>query len=203
MRSLLLVTLVALAACSQPEALPVAVASPQPTAPASTAAAVVTGTTDTAEADALRAQVRDLQQQVNALQLAETDAKAETAKYEAGLGRCVDELNRVSGEASQRAALSYAPARPVERAAQPRVSTLGAPDVQILAGAVHVTGRVWNSGDGDADGRLYVELLRDGQVIDSDVVPLEVAARTDQAYSAEFHPILSNGTYSARVRFEL
>lgn len=200
MRTALVVALIALAACSR---------HAPPPAESPTAAAVaaplreVVSVADTGEIDALRAQLRDLQQQVNALQLAETDAKAEAAKYEAGLGRCVDELNRVSGEASQRAALSYAPARPVERAAQPRVSTLGAPDVQILAGAVHVTGRVWNSGDGDADGRLYVELLRDGQVIDSDVVPLEVAARTDQAYSAEFHPILSNGTYSARVRFEL
>lgn len=154
---------------------------------------------DDAQLSALRAELRELRGQLNALQLAEADAKGEAEKYRAGLQRCVDELNSQARGARS----TYIPSPDPTRAPQARLSTLGAPDVQIVGDNVFVTGKVWNSGDGDASGRLYVELLRDGQVVDSATLPLDVPARTDQAYSTTFRPLISNGTYSARVRFDL
>lgn len=186
----------ALAACQRSAPPPPAAMMPTP---AATAAAREDAAA--AEVGVLRAEVRSLRAQINALQLAAADAKGEAERYQAGLQRCVDELNSQSQAHAARPA--YVPSAPEPRRPAARLSTLGAPDVQIVGDNVFVTGRVWNSGDGDASGRLYVELLRDGQVVDSATLALDVPARTDQAYSTTFRPLISNGTYSARVRFDL
>ena len=198
MRVFFAVVLPSLAACSRPAAVPTPV--PVATAPPGVVERADPGVSS-AEADGLRTEVRELRQALNAAQLAQADARGEVERYQSGLARCVDELNRVAS--AQQTAARYVPSAPAAPAAQPRLSTLGAPDVQIVGDNVYVTGRVWNSGDADARGRLYVELLRDGQVLDSSILPLDVPARTDQSYSATFRPLIANGTYSARVRFEL
>ena len=191
--TLVLAAALTLAACQRaaPPPPPAATPTAEPAAATREVASAV-------ELGGLRAEVRELRAQVNSLQLAEADAKGEAEKYRAGLQRCVDELNSQARGARS----TYIPSPDPTRAPQARLSTLGAPYVQISGDTVLVTGRIWNGGEGDADGRLEVELLRDGQTIDSKIIPLDVAARTDIAYSAEFHILIAKGTYSARVRMD-
>lgn len=152
---------------------------------------------------ALLAQVASLQEE-NAdlraqLGLAEESAEqqaARAAQYEAGLGKAVEELNRVA-QAPPAVQRSYAPA---QRATRANVSTLSAPWVQMAGENVVVSGKLWNSGEAGASGTLYVELLLNGQTVDEQSQPFEMGARTDQAWSATFRTSVREGTYSARVR---
>lgn len=127
---------------------------------------------------------------------------AEKLRYQRGLDKAVGELNRVA-QTTPPPAPSYvppAPQRPRERA---RVSTLGAPYLQIMGDSIIVTGKLWNSSEVDAIGRYTVELLSDGRVVSDRTSNLDVPARTDFAYSETFHVSLSNNTtYSARIRLD-
>lgn len=140
----------------------------------------------------LRAERDDCQGQLGA-------ASTEAERYQQGLGRAVDELNRVAS--SQRSAPASPSASP-RAGGRARVSTLSAPWVQITDQQVTVTGKLWNAGDADALGSFTIELLRDGEVIDSAEQRLDVPARTDYAYSQTFSISPRDGTYSARVRLD-
>lgn len=144
-----------------------------------------------------------LQRQVIALQTQLQEAKeqadyyqSEAARFQRGLDKCVGELNRVAGEAA--AAPAYAPSAP-RRAAQARVHTLGAPRVQIVGDSAVVTVKVWNAGDGAAAGNVELELVLNGQVVDSSSEWVEISPRTDQVVTATFYVSPSEGTYSARA----
>ena len=119
--------------------------------------------------------------------------QAEAARYRHGLEEAIGQLNAGRASAGPRRAAA-APA------ARPRVSTLGAPDVQILGDQVFVSGRLWNAGDADAVGELEVELLLNGRVQANTTLPLDVPANTEVAYSHTFQGGITEGTYSARVR---
>lgn len=149
-------------------------------------------------------EVVGLQRQVIALQSQLQEAKeqadyyqGEAARFQRGLDKCVGELNRVAGEAA--AAPAYAPSAP-RRAAQARVHTLGAPRVQIIGDSAVVTVKVWNAGDGAAAGNVDLELVLNGQVVDSASEWVEISPRTDQVVTATFYVSPSEGTYSARAR---
>jgi hypothetical protein len=74
--------------------------------------------------------------------------------------------------------------------------------VQILGDTILVTGRLWNSGDVDATGRLTVELLANNRVLSTKEQSLLVPGNGDVAYSERFNigTPANNTTYSARVR---
>lgn len=189
--------LLALAACApagEPSPAAELAASPEPAPPAAPAPATA----------ASGREVVGLQQQVIELQrqLAEAREQAdyyqdEATRYQRGLDKCVGELNRVAGEAA--AAPAYAPSAP-RGAAQARVHTLGAPRVSIAGDSAIVTVKVWNAGDGPAAGNIELELVLDGQVVDSSSEWVELSPRTDQVVSATFYISPSEGTYSARAR---
>ncbi|HVS03069.1 MAG TPA: hypothetical protein VMT16_09885 [Thermoanaerobaculia bacterium] len=131
------------------------------------------------------------------LQTALASCGRDVERHRAGVQRCVDELNQQAAGRPWRAP-------PAPRAEKARVSTLGAPQVQILGDAVLVTGRLWNRSDVDAYGILTVELLRDGQLVEAAEQRLDVPAHGDVAYSHHFAWGLSGeGTYSGRVRVEV
>lgn len=126
-------------------------------------------------------------------------ASADAQRFEEGLGRAVGELNRVA------AAPTPAPpqAAPAERQrGRARVTTLGAPEVQVIDRIVNVSGRIWNAGESDASGTLIVELVFNGRVIDQAEQPLELSARTDGSYFQSFTITPRDGTLGARVRLD-
>jgi len=147
----------------------------------------------------LEAEVADLRSRLGEAETAATEAGAEAERYKAGLGKAVTELNRVAEAPPQ---VRYISGAAAPRRSAARVSTISAPWVQISGDVVIVTGKLWNSGDTDAVGRFTIELLRDGQVVDSAEQRLDVPARTDYAYSQTFHTNIREGTYSARVRID-
>lgn len=148
----------------------------------------------------LESENASLREQLGLAEQTAATSAAEAANYKSGLGKAVDELNRVT---EQQAKPRYLPMPQYERRPQARVSTLGAPYVQFLGDQVQVTGRLWNGGEGDARGRLSIELLLNGQVIDEATQNLDLPARTDQAYAQMFRVLMRDGTYSARVRVDL
>lgn len=178
--------------------LAAATASPPPLVAVPPPAPAVTAAGDD---EAWRRLAQSLEQENTELRRERDHWQAETGRYQQGLERAVAELNRVAGAAAaQRLQVQSQPqARPGERA---MVSTLGAPQVQIIGDDVLVTATVWNSSDTDARGRAHVELLLDGGVVDSTIVALDVPARTDHALTARMRHQNRSGTYSARVRLE-
>jgi hypothetical protein len=56
------------------------------------------------------------------------------------------------------------------------VSTVSTPDIQLLGNLIVVTGRLWNSGDEDAQGSMVLELLIDNRVLDTQTLPLFILA---------------------------
>lgn len=186
-----------LAACSgEPSLEPVA--GPPATQSASAAAPPpIRDDRGGAELAQARRQIAQLEAQVREQQGQIERAHAEAERFQRGLDKCVGELNRVAGAAA--AVQSYAPAT-APRAARGRVHTLGAPRVQIAGDSAIVTVKVWNAGDGAAAGNVDLELVLDGEVIDSSSEWVELSPRTNQVVTATFWISPREGTYSARAR---
>lgn len=148
------------------------------------------------EVVALQRQVITLQAELAAAKEQAEYYQGEAGRFQRGLDKCVGELNRVAGEAA--AAPSYAPSAP-RRGGTARVHTLSAPRVQIAGDSAIVTVTLWNAGDGAAAGNVELELVLNGQVVDSASEWVEISPRTDQVVAATFSVSPSEGTYSARV----
>lgn len=168
----------------------------QPTAP--------TRATGTGDEGRWETRALELEGQVARLQVELATAQADAERYRQGLDRAVAELNRMAGRtAAAEATAAAAQSRPAARSGSPaRVSTVSTPDIQLLGNLIVVTGRLWNSGDEDAQGSMVLELLIDNRVLDTQTLPLDVPARTDVAYSHTFDVSAPNGTLSARVRLD-
>jgi len=186
-----------LAACSGESSLEPVAAPPVSQAASTAAPPPVRDERRDGELAQARRQVAQLQAQVREQQDQIERAYAEAERFQRGLDKCVGELNRVADEAA--AAASYAPAT-APRAARGRVHTLGAPRVQIAGDSAIVTVKVWNAGDGAAAGNVDLELVLDGEVIDSSSEWVELSPRTDQVVTATFWISSREGTYSARAR---
>lgn len=121
--------------------------------------------------------------------------KEEAERYQTGLGRAVDELNRVAGAAratEYRAALAAATPPPTSRV------WTSLPWLQIVDVAAFVNGNIYNFGDAPATGKIEVDLLLNGAKIDTRAVPFSIAAGSSSTFSAQF-PIRGGavGTYAA------
>lgn len=125
--------------------------------------------------------------------------KSEAGRYQEGLQRAVEELNRVAGAAR---AQQYQVEATAPAAEAPHV-WCGTPQVVPFADEMQVNGVAYNSSGVDARGTLHVDLLENGQVLRSGDVQMSIAGRTDQAWSTSFRGTPRSGaTYSARVRPE-
>jgi hypothetical protein len=140
-------------------------------------------------------------------------------RYENGVNRCVEELNRVQSSrrivvgsgsgAPAPSASTYrpptagspaGPRAPAPPSRPPRtlrpVRTLSAPDVQIVGDDILVSARLWNPEDSDQHVTIELALLADGVVQKQETQDHLVPAGGDLAVSARFH---SYGTYEGKT----
>jgi hypothetical protein len=135
-------------------------------------------------------------------------AERERDQYRDGLEQAVAELNRQSGkhqaELTLAGAAGVASARPPSGGLRGKVVPLLDPDLTPLGDQMMVSGKVYNVGGSDAEVTCTLELLRDGQRIDSARFPMRVSAGATQPYSYKFaiRTAGREGTYSARLVIE-
>ena len=135
-------------------------------------------------------------------------AEQERDRYREGLEQAVAELNRQSGKHQAELASGRGPgAAPTASSggrSRGKVVPLADPDLTPLGDQMMVTGKVYNVGDADAEVTCLLELLRNGQRIDSTRFPMRVSAGATQPYSQTFAVRTAGreGTYSARLAIE-
>ena len=121
--------------------------------------------------------------------------QADLARYRAGLERAVAELN-ARGVTAQ----LPPPSRPRPAADTGFISSRLGPTLQILGDRILVTGELWSYRNTTSAVRLHLDLLEDGNPIDSADLQLQVPANTDQTYSYTFYLNPIDGrVYSARA----
>jgi len=155
----------------------------------------------------LRATVRALERRAGEAEAALVQAQAETAKYQAGLDRCVATLNSTTG---QRAPAHYVPA-PAPNETVPwtrhaaRVSSYLPPRVAIMADTARIWGTLYNSGDVTAEGNARVDLYRGDELFKSELVYLTIPARGETSWQTDIFVGTNASTWgnlSARVFWE-
>ncbi|HQN40395.1 MAG TPA: hypothetical protein PLQ31_12815 [Thermoanaerobaculia bacterium] len=133
---------------------------------------------------------------------AERDAAlAEAARFEQGLQRCVGELNRGTGRSAAQVAVPVVvPAAPAARA---DLIAPWLPELQIVEDTIYVNAYVINRGSADADTQVTVDLLHNGQRVDSRAVSAWIPAGSTEMVSTTFRLRTGEvtGSYAARVRF--
>lgn len=155
------------------------------------------------EIEGLRAEIADLRAQLGLAEESAEEAADRAARYEEGLGKAVQELNQVSQSAAAAKSIRPSVAAPrAARAPRPEISYYSDPRVSVVDRSVAAAGRLYNSGDAEAIGTLYVELLRNGEVIDTRDQPFRVGANSWASWQEEFQITPSGATVSVRARME-
>lgn len=128
--------------------------------------------------------------------------KGEAERYQQGLQRAIDELNRQAsdGAARERAAELRGALQAQPPPEQAHVWA-GAPMVQVIGTDVLVTGTLYNTSGVEASGVVSIDLVLDGRVINHADLPIQIGARADVPYSQQF-PMNDEGTFSARASFK-
>lgn len=172
-----------------------------PPAPMPSRAAVAPSSEGDGAGDVV-AELSDLSQRLAA-------AESERDQYRAGLDQAVAELNRLSGkhQADLASAMAVSAAASAARSSgryRGRVVPLLDPELAPLGDRVLVSGKLYNTGDDDAEVTCTLELLRDGQKIDSARFAMRVAAGATSPYSQYFRFPTGGqeATYSARLSIE-
>lgn len=162
------------------------------------------------EIDELRAEVADLRGQLGMAQETAEEAADRAERFEAGLDRAVARLNEVSDEAANaqrlaaanRAAAIYAPAE-AERSGAGDLSYFSAPKLSIVENSIVASGRFYNGGDAPARGILYLDLVRDGEVLDTAEQRIIANQKSWGSWQQQFHfTRRGNGQVSVVPRFE-
>jgi hypothetical protein len=160
------------------------------------------------EIERLRSENADLRSQLGmAAETAEEAARA-AAHYQAGLGKAVEELNQVSRDAAvaartnayragSAAAVSARPARP-----RASVDYFTSPRMSIVENSIIASGRYFNSGDAEAVGTLYLDLVRNGEVVTTQEQRIRVNQRSWGTWQQEFHFTPGQANVSILARFE-
>lgn len=137
-----------------------------------------------------------------------TAAEEDRDRYRAGLEQAVAELNRVSGRNQAAtelvAALAGRTAAPAPSSrTRGKVVPLADPWLTPVGDQMTVSGKLYNVGDADTEVTCVLELLRDGERLDSARFVMRVAAGATQPYSQTFRfkPGLE-GSYTARLTVE-
>lgn len=161
--------------------------------------------------DGLAAEVADLRGQLGLAQETAEQAADRAARYEAGLGKAVEKLNEVSQEATdarrlvdanRAAAASYrqaADSRPEPRA---DLSYFTSPRLSIVENSIMASGRFFNSGEAAARGTLYLDLVRNGEVIATSEQRIIANQKSWGTWQQEFHATPSGAPVSVVPRFE-
>ena len=199
-RGVLFALVVLPVACSSPTSAPEPAQAPAPAA----APVSVADDSDDELARRLSAAAREienLQAQVANQEQELQTAHTEIERWKGGLDKCVAKLNEVSADASALSASAYAPpvSSGARRGGSTRVSTLGAPTISVTGDGAVVSVRLWNAGDADAAGNVEIELVVNGEVIDSTSEYVEISPRTDQVLTVNLSNRGREGNYSARV----
>jgi hypothetical protein len=134
-------------------------------------------------------------------------AERERDQYRVGLEQAVAELNRLSGKhqadlASASVAVSAAASATARY--RGRVVPVRDPELALVGDRLQISGKLYNTGAEDAEVKCTLELLRDGQRIDTVRFPLRVSAGATQPYT-EYFFFPTGGqvaTYSARLSIE-
>lgn len=150
-----------------------------------------------AEVASLKAQLAEAQADADAARTAAARAAGQAERYQKGLERAVDELNRQSGGRA-------AAARPPSHAPSTDVKAYYGPFVQILPDE---TVRVWGNIKNyhwslPADVTLFVELHRNETLIDTRMQTYNLGPSEGVEYSFDFGWRGASGTLSARARVE-
>lgn len=149
-----------------------------------------------AQAQVLLAERQQLREQLAA-------ARADVARYEAGLQRCVSELNRTGRSEVGRIVPNSGRATAPAPAARAKLIAPWLPELQIVEDRIFVNAYVMNEGTADAEAQVTIDLLHDGRRVDSSTVAAWIPAGSTDMVSAEFRLRTGEvtGSYAARVRF--
>lgn len=174
-------------------------------------AAAATAQRFEAEIAALRSEVAELRSQLGMAEETAEQAAVRAAQYEEGLGKAVERLNQVSQEATnaQRlvaanhaAAETYRQAARTQREPSADLSYFTAPRLSIVENSIMASGRFYNSGDGPARGVLYLDLVRNGEVIDTAEQRILANQKSWGTWQQEFHATPSGAQVTVVPRFE-
>lgn len=134
-------------------------------------------------------------------------ARAERDAALAEAARLEQELQRYAGRRSHGGDRSAPPAAPplvvpVGAPARAELVAPWLPELQIVADSVYVNAYVLNRGSADADTQVTIDLLHDGQRVDSRAVSVLISAGSSEMVSTTFRLGTSEviGSYAARVR---
>ena len=125
------------------------------------------------EIEALKNEISDLHSQLGLAQETAEDAADRAARYEQGLGKAVEKLNEVSQEATTAkvasaaatAVASYRARHPTQQEPSANLSYFTDPHLSIVEDSIMASGRYYNSGNVEAIGTLYLDLVRNGEVM--------------------------------------
>lgn len=149
-----------------------------------------------AELRELKGEIADLRGQLGMAQETAEEAAARAQQYEQGLDKAVAKLNEVSQEATaaQRlvdanhaAAAAYRQAAPTSRVATPDISYFSSTHLSIVENSIMASGRFFNSGDAPARGTLYLDLVRNGEVIATEEQRIVANQNSWGSWQQEFH----------------
>lgn len=154
--------------------------------------------------DVLAKQVETLMIQLRQANEQRDAARADAARYEAGLERCVAELNRAGRSDVGTIVPSTGRAAAPARAGSAKLIAPWLPELQIVEDRIFVNAYVLNEGTADAEAQVTIDLLHDGRRVDSTTVPAWLPAGSSDTVSAEFRLRTGEvtGSYAARVRFQ-
>lgn len=150
------------------------------------------------------AEISDLRAQLGMAEVSAEEAAERAARYEQGLTKAVATLNQVSQERAAPAPSSATAPRRLrsERIPTADISYYSDPRVSIVDRSVAASGRLFNSGDAVADGTLYIDLLRDGVVVDTKTQQFQVGGNSWGSWQEEFRITPSQASFSVQARLD-
>lgn len=155
------------------------------------------------------AEIADLRSQLGLAEESAEAAAARAAEYQAGLGKAVAKLNEVSQEATdaQRlVAANRAAASAYRQSARPRESSGGGyftdPVLSIVENSIMASGQFYNPSNEQAVGKLYLDLVSNGQVIATAEQPIRANQKSWASWQQEFHATPGGAQITVAPRFE-
>lgn len=161
--------------------------------------------------DGLAAEVADLRGQLGLAQETAEQAADRAARYEEGLGKAVEKLNEVSQEATdaqrlvaanRAAAAAYRQAARATPEPSGDLSYFTSPQLSIVENSILASGQFYNSGDAAVRGTLYLDLVRNGDVISTAEQRIIANQKSWGTWQQEFHATPSGAQVSVVPRFE-